>query len=432
MAVLPQNSDVILGKNGGGYKVQRRRGHDEGTIFKREGRLRVDGTRGPARFVGQLRFDGPDGDRKRSTFYGATQRDVRKKLEAAKLARHQGQLASSAHQTVAQCLWTYLAMKREGIRTSTFSSYEQVVRKLCVYLGEIRLDQLRDTHVRHCYSKMLQDGVSARTVQKTISVLRPALQCAVQEGLIRSNPCSTAPAPRVTKKEMQVLSREQVHTLLYVSANDTLGPLYVVLVSTGLRIGEALALRWADVDLSEKTLMVRRTVQRIRGHGLVVGEPKSATSRRTVYLVDVAVAALHDQHARQEEQRQVLGPEWQENDLVFHSIKGTHLDPTNVHHRFEKALQAAGLPRVRVHDLRHTAATLALEQGVHPKIVQEMLGHQTYVITMDLYSHHMPSLHREAIQAMNEVFNESPDCGWPGRGRETLKTRGKSDPGHGV
>lgn len=257
---------------------------------------------------------------------------------------------------------------------------------------------------------MQEQGLSARSVQIAHGVLGRALRRAMQQGVIAVNPAGLVRSPRTSKREMLALTRQQVHTLFESTEGDPLAALYTLLVTSGLRIGEALALRWSNVDLEgAHTLSVTRTVQRITGHGLVVGEPKSSASRRTVHLLDVALVDLWAHRNRQRLNRLVMGPEWQENDLVFPSVIGTFLDPTNVHHRFERALKKAGLPALRLHDLRHTAATLALEEGIHPKIVQEMLGHSTYTLTMNTYSHVTPALHKEAMAVMNRAYTTPED-----------------------
>jgi integrase len=339
------------------------------------------------------------------TVYGKTKREVRAKLDALKLDRSKHKLTGSAHQTVGHCLDEWLKVSRARLRPSTVANYALAIRWLSRYLGEVRLDKLRSTHIEHCYASLQAGGLSGRSVQLAHSVLRPALKRAMRDGLIAVNPTEVVSVPKSEPKEMQSLTQEQVDTLLETIADNPLRALYVLLVTSAVRIGEALALRWTDVDLDEGSIAIRRTVQRITGHGLVEGEPKSKSSRRTVYLLDIAIAELRGHLVRQGDQRLVMGPEWHENGLVFPSTVGTFLDPTNVHHRFERVLKSAGLPVLRLHDMRHTAATLALEAGIHPKVVQDMLGHSSYNLTMNTYSHVMPTLHREAVQTMNRRYN---------------------------
>jgi integrase len=160
------------------------------------------------------------------------------------------------------------------------------------------------------------------------------------------------------------------------------------------------------VDLGGGRIVVQRALQRQRGNGLVFVEPKSTHSRRTVYLSSVAIAALREPHRQQTAERLAAGPAWQDFGLVFATSTGTPIDPPWVSHQLGRAIARASVPRVRVHDLQHTAATLLLARGVHPKVVQEMLGHSTISITLDTYSHTTPALHAEAATHMDALFGQ--------------------------
>jgi integrase len=181
----------------------------------------------------------------------------------------------------------------------------------------------------------------------------------------------------------------------------------VLLATSGLRIGEALGLKWSDIDFGSRTLMVRRSLQRQEDGGLVFVQPKTRQSRRTVQLSSVAATALQEQRERQTFQRKTMATEWQENNLVFCTSLGTPLDRGRIHYNWAVALKKAELPRIRLHDLRHTAATLMLRQGVHPKVVQEMLGHSSISITLDIYSHVAPTMHRDAADRVDALFTRS-------------------------
>jgi integrase len=178
----------------------------------------------------------------------------------------------------------------------------------------------------------------------------------------------------------------------------------IVLCTTGLRIGEALALQWTDVDLNAGTLAVRRAIQRQGDKGLVFVEPKTALSRRTVQLTDFARDELSQHLKRREHAHAAAGSLWQDGDLVFTSPFGAPMDPSNISHRFQRIREKAGLPPMRLHDLRHTAATLLLQQGVHPSVVREMLGHSTILLTLNTYSHVIPTMHRDAADKMDRLF----------------------------
>jgi integrase len=207
---------------------------------------------------------------------------------------------------------------------------------------------------------------------------------------------------------MKTLSEDQVRRLFEATTADRLHGLWILLATTGLRLGEAIGLRWQDVDLGAQTLTVRRALQRQREAGLVFVEPKTKTSRRSISLPDGTARALQGHRKRQLEERLQAGAGWQDNDLVFCRWDGEVIEPSGVAQRFDGLLRKAGLPDIRVHDLRHTAASLHLLKGTHPKVVQEMLGHSTITLTLDTYSHVAPGMHAAAAKQMDSLFAAEP------------------------
>jgi integrase len=204
---------------------------------------------------------------------------------------------------------------------------------------------------------------------------------------------------------MATLSPEQARALLETAEGDRLEALYVLALSTGMRQGELLGLRWRNVDLDGGSLQVRATLQRTRD-GFTFSEPKTARSCRQVTLTKQAVEALRGHRSRQVEERLQMGGAWEDNGLVFANEVGRPIEAGNLIRRsFHPLLERAGLPKGRFHDLRHTAATLALGKGVHPKIVAEMLGHSQIAVTLDLYSHVTPTMQRQAADALEAVLS---------------------------
>jgi len=193
--------------------------------------------------------------------------------------------------------------------------------------------------------------------------------------------------------------------LLEIAAQDRLELLYVLAVTTGMRRGELLALHWADVDLAGGYVVVRYTLQHLKNGAYTFGPPKTERSRRKVSLTDLALVALERRRRRQEEERSLARPTWQDEDLVFTSAIGEPLRANHIlQHQFTPLLKKAGLPLIRFHDLRHTAATLLLRQGIHPKIVAEMLGHSTVSMTLDIYSHVIPDMQKGATIALDQLL----------------------------
>ena len=222
------------------------------------------------------------------------------------------------------------------------------------------------------------------------TLIKKALKDAIRGELIPNNPAEAVDPPKMQREEMRPLSAEEVRRLLDTTseADDRLAAVWAVAVHTGMRPGEMLALTWADVDLDAKTLQVRRALS-----GGVVSEPKTKRSRRRIGLSSGAVAALRDHRKRQLEERMKRGDLWEDRDLVFPSTVGTHMSGRNLTRAFKAAAARAGLPeKARLYDLRHTCATLLLSRNVHPKYVQELLGHASIALTLDTYSHVIPGM----------------------------------------
>ncbi len=246
--------------------------------------------------------------------------------------------------------------------------------------------------------------MSASSVAHLHTVLHTALAQAEAWGVVPRNVARLVRPPRSPRREMTALTPEQVGGFLNAVRGDRLEALYVVAVTTGMRQGELLALRWKDIDLDARTVRVRTTLNATKS-GIEFAEPKSARSRRQISLTITAVAALRRHRGAQLEERLRVGTSWPEYDLVFASEVGGPLDGSNILRRsFYPLLRSAGLPRVRFHDLRHSAATLMLSRGVPLKIVSEILGHSQISITADTYMHVTAGMQREAAAALDAVL----------------------------
>jgi integrase len=295
---------------------------------------------------------------------------------------------------------------RGSVRQRTFERYEQIARvHIKPTLGRIKLKALTPTHVRGLYREKLDDGLAPRTVQYIHTTLRKALKEAVQDGLIPRNAADAVKAPRPAKKEINLLAPEQARIFLEVASRDRFEALYVLAIHCGLREGELLGLKWDDLDLEVGTLSVCRTLSETKEVGRMFEPPKNSNGRSTK-LTPGGIEALRDHLARQLEEIKRAGDRYKDQGLVFPSQTGTPMNAKNLTARsFKPLLAEAGLPRsVRLHDLRHTCATLLLGKGVHPKIVQELLGHATIAITLDTYSHVLPNMQSEAVKAIEEVL----------------------------
>jgi integrase len=371
----------------------KRRGHHEGSI-----RQRADGT-------WEARVSLPNG--KRPSFYGKTRREVQDKLRAALRDVDAGVDLSAGKMTLAAYCDKWLsASVKPAVKVKTYEGYESIVRvRVVPRLGRKSLTQITPLDLQNLYSDLGAAGLSNRSIHHTHRVLHRAFAQAIRWGLLTRNPCDGATPPTPRRHEMKVLTQDQVAHLLDATTTHPASALYVLAVTTGMRQGELLGLRWSDVDLDGARLTIRRSLQRQREAGLVFIEPKTSRSRRPIVLSQRAVTALRDHRKRQVQTRLAAGPRWQDQDLVFSVGDGGPLDPSYQTAIFKEALRTAGLPPIRFHDLRHTAATLLLTKGVHPKVVSEMLGHATITLTLDTYSHLVPAMHGQAAAAMDDLLS---------------------------
>jgi integrase len=364
---------------------------------------RLDGV-----WVAAVHLGYENGKRKRKWFYGRTRREAMDKMNAALRQQEHGLDLARPDQPLDAYLKAWLdEAARPSVRPRTLESYELNVRRITKYLGRVKLSELKPTDVQSLYAKLLADGLSRRTVEQCHTVVHNALGQAVKWGLLGRNPSDAVTVPRPAQQEMNVLSTGELRHLFDTSRDDRWHALWVVMGTTGLRLGEATGLTWDDLDLDQGRAVVQRALQRQRGAGLVLVEPKTRLSRRTVHLSGVAGAALREHRVRQVEQRLAAGPAWRDTGLVFTTITGDPVDPSRVNEFWHRALGKAGLRQVRVHDLRHSAATMMLERGIHPRVVQEMLGHSTITLTLGTYSHVAPAMHAEAAREMDAVFGAS-------------------------
>ncbi len=374
--------------------MARKRGNSEGTIRKRKS----DG-RWEARLVLV------SGERK--SLYTKTRQEAARVLADAIRDREQGITASTERQTVEAFLSSWLdTVKKHEVRPSGYARYVVDVRNhLIPGLGRHPLSKLTAQQVQAFYAQKLDDGYAAATVQHMHVALHGALDYAIGLGLVHRNVADMVKSPRIIRREMAILSEAQARSLLSAVQGERLEALIVLAISTGMREGELIALRWRDVDLENASLQVRRTLQRTLD-GYAWEDAKTSHSRRRIALSDGTIEALRRHRAHQAEERLLLGEAWENLDLVFPNPVGGRLSQFTFKTRswFGRMLRRAELPMIRFHDLRHTAATLLLARGVNPKVVSEMLGHSSVAVTLSLYGHVTPHMQKEAAKTMDAVL----------------------------
>ncbi len=393
-----------------------KRGNHEGHIRKRP-----DG-----RWEARLQLTGWS---KPKSFYGSSRKAVLVHIEAVRKNHADGMPLEAEKQTLGEFLGRWIEdSARPRLRPRTLALYRQIVRThILPALGGILLKKLRPEHVQKLLADKLK-FLKARTVLQIRAVLRSALNQAVKWQLVHWNVAALTDPPRATRHDIHVLDKDAAQRFLAVCADHRLGPLFTVSLALGLRLGEALGLQWEDVDLDRQFLSIRHALQRVDGRVQLV-EPKSERSRRQMPLPGVAVKALTRHRATQNRERLLAGSRWAGTDFVFASTIGTPLDDSNVRKEFHRILEKAELPRMRIHDLRHSFATLLLALGEHPKVVQEMLGHSQVSLTLDTYSHLIPSLglKERAVERLDALLGDcGQDCGQTG---EKMVSRPGIEPG---
>lgn len=375
--------------------MARRHGRHEGTINQRR-----DG-----RWEARIDLGWHDGKRVRKSLYGRSRAAVAEALNKAVRDHAQGLPVAVERQTVGQFLERWLETVKPSLGPRTFQHYEMVVRlHVAPELGRLRLERLAPQHVQGLLGRKSASGLSPQTVRHVRAILRISLNQAIKWDLVARNAAALAVPPRLQRRAFHSLSPEEARGLLDTAQGHRLEAVFTVALSLGLRMGEILGLRWQDLDLDRATLTVNQTIYRIAGKGLVAAEPKTERSRRALFLPDGVLRALRTHRKRQLEERLAAGSQWREHGLVFTSGIGTALEPRNLFRSFKALLREAGLPDVRFHDLRHSAASLLLAQGVPMRAVMELLGHSSISTTADIYSHVMPAMMRDVAEKMDAVL----------------------------
>jgi integrase len=383
---------------------KKERGNGDGDVWPRKNKEgKIIGYRGA--------YFGPDG--KRRYVSGKTKEDARNKKRQAMADADRGLIFDAGTLTVGEYLERWLSdcleplVRSSKMAHSTFVRYEGIVNNdITPVLGRKKLRDLSRAEVRALYSAKGKE-LSSRSVDYIHVTLQKALGQAMRDDLISRN-VAAGERPRSSRNrdEIKALSSEQARALLAAASGQRNEALYVVALHTGLRQGELLGLKWADVDLTGRRLSVRRALK-VTDHGLDFGPPKNKASRRSVPLSKTAVAVLRAHRTRQNEERLRLGDLWQDHDLVFPNRVGKPMDHGNLYYReYKPLLQKAGLgdEGFTFHSLRHTFATELFNQRKRPKIIQSLLGHSSITQTMDTYSHLLDDVDGDEVGGLDEAF----------------------------
>lgn len=306
-------------------------------------------------------------------------------------------------------LQQWLEDNRTTLRDTTAHQYQLLINKHIIpRIGDVPVKELNLARIERFYREMIEAGVGIRTIRYNHAILHKALAKAVYFGLVLPNPAHEAALPRLRQSEMQILDESQISLFLIASASSKYHALYHLAITTGLREGELFGLRWSDLQWTSGVLHVQRQLQKLPRKGWSFVEPKTRAGRRSIQLGEGALQVLREHKLRQEQQKLFAGSSWQEHNLIFPCSVGTPSDPSNLRKDFLRILEQAGLPKLRFHDLRHTAASLLLNHNVPVIVVSNMLGHSKPSVTLDVYGHLMNGMQGEAARIMDALVTPIP------------------------
>ena len=327
------------------------------------------------------------------------------KLADLKETQRKGLNMAARPRMFGEWLDEWLAMKqRQGTRPTTLRGYRWLIREhIRPSLGRKRLDRLTPTDVRRLVEAKSASGLSGQSVRLMHGLIRNVLADAEREELVYRNVAKLVRPPGVQRAEVRALTVDEARRLVAVIKGDRFEALWLCALTLGLRKGELLGLRWADIDFEAGTLTVRRALQRVDGR-LVLVEPKTSLSRRKVPVPAATLAALRSRRTQQERERCALEGEWVESGLVFTTYSGKAVDPRNLNRSWYVVRERAGLGLVRVHDLRHSCASFLLAAGASPRTVMKTLGHSQIGLTMNTYTHVLPDIERTAVDAAADTI----------------------------
>jgi integrase len=377
----------------------KRRGNSEGSnpVQRSDGRWQV-----------HIRHTDEDGSSRRHTVYGYTAKEARDKAAEVRARLRANLPAKDRKITLGEFTaeWIDSSLEASDRKATTKNLYSTMARTHIIgaKIGAKPLDKLRPSHIDAWTVELKSRGLAESSIRTAYTVLRAVLDTAVRDKAIAQNHAQAVRRPKVTGKEAAYLTPDQVRSLLVAAEGSRYAPLFALLVNSGLRRGEALALHWADIDFDAKLLRVRGTLARVDGE-LVVTETKTAKSRRVIPLSPTAEKVLRDLRTRQMAERLRAGSIWQPSPYVFTTELGEPCDPRNALRALKAAAKRANLPStVGLHTLRHSAASVMLSAGVPLKVVSELFGHASVAITGDVYGHVSPDVSREALTRLSDAL----------------------------
>jgi len=366
-----------------------KRGNNEGSIHKR----------GNGTWRAQISLNG-----KRLSHTAKTRTECNDWLRKTLDLVDGGMTYSKSEYTLGEFLLEWMGAKKNSLRPKPAQQYETIIRNdLLPIFGNAKLNQLNLSGFNRYYARLVAEDRGARTIRLIHSVLHSALEHATRTGLISRNPCHGAILPRNPAKEMKIFNEDQVITFLIAAKSSSYKLIYQMALATGMRQSEILGLKWEDVDWTRSTVNVKRQAQYVNGKGIVFMEPKTRAGVRQIALGKTILDELHKHHSKQKEIRVQKGNDWQDNNLIFPTSIGTPISQRNLTRDFLKVIRRTELPRLRFHDLRHTAASLMINRGIPIVVVSKILGHSKPGVTLNIYAHCVSESQFKAAKVMEEI-----------------------------
>lgn len=366
-----------------------RRGKNEGSIYKRKN----------GSWRAQVSIDG-----KRLSHNGKTRSECNEWLRNTQNLIDGGMTYSKSEFTLGEFLKEWITVKKNSLRPKPARQYERILeRDIIPNLGKTKLYKLNLRQINNLYVRFTNDGRGTRTIRLIHSVLHSALEHALRTGLITKNPSYGAILPRKKYREMKIFNEEQVSTFLIAANTSRFRLLYKLALATGMRQSELLGLKWEDIDWIKGTIKIQRQAQQVNGKGIVFLEPKTRAGIRKILLGKSILEELQRHKKEQDVFKKTQAANWQENNLVFSTSNGTPFSQKNLVRDYYKIREKSNLPKIRFHDLRHTAASLMINRGIPIVVVSKILGHSKPGVTLNIYAHCVSDLQYEAAKVMEEI-----------------------------
>lgn len=351
-------------------------------------------------------YDPGTGKQIQRSITGKTQKEVARKLKEATAAIDAGTYTAPSRMTVEQWLDIWTVEYLGGVKPRTVDNYKGVVKaRIKPGLGAVKLEALTPHTIQSYYNGLSKEGLAPKTVKNIHGILHKALQQAVANGYIKTNPADSCILPRAIRKELKPMDEDMITAFLKAIQGHQFEQLFTVTLFTGMREGEALGLLWDCVDLTKGTITVDKQLQLIRGsRGQYQMVPTKNSKGRTIRIAPYVVTTLKKVKHKQLENRLRYGECWEDSGFVFTDDLGRHLSASTVYKSFKAVMVDIGSPETRFHDLRHSYAVASIRSGDDIKTVQENLGHATAAFTLDVYGHVTEKMKQESAARMEQFI----------------------------